>query len=154
MNERYFNSIEDFPLFNWRKCQEKSELKYTRLDINEGTEEEDIEAWRVLLDNFYLEFGISKDYLRLLEIQSEIAELKCDLVITDDRFLLNRIKQLERELEELIGRPVESDTDTCLIYLGKWVGYAVKERDTSVKMFYKLMKEYKAEADRVKKASK
>lgn len=148
----YYNSIDDMPIYNWRKCSEKEELQYCRIDINKGTEQEDIEAWDIIYDSFLAEFGLGKDYKRILELQMQIAEAQCDFIINDDQFLRNRIKQLEIELNELLDKPVVNDMDTVIIHLEKWRGFAVDEKNTTVRKFYKLLREYQKEIERIKKA--
>jgi hypothetical protein len=141
------------PLKNWRKCNEDGEYIYTRCDIDKGTEEEDANAWRNIYDSFLLKFGIAKDYKRVLELKAEIALLQCDYVENDDTYALNMIRRLERELEELIDRPADIDTDGIIIHLEKWRGFAIDEDKITVRKFYKLLHEYKRYHDKVKESN-
>ena len=111
LKENYYYDIDEMPLFNWRKCQEKQDYKYTRKDIKKGTEEEDLKAWDIIYDSYLSEFGLGSEYERILEIKTRIAELQCNLVIEDDRFLLNEIKRLERELNDILNRKTRIDRD-------------------------------------------
>lgn len=140
------------PLYNWRKCQEGNELIYTRVDLKKGSENEDIEAWDNIYDTFLLEFGLGKDYERILDIRTEIALLQCEYVIEDNKFLLNRIKQLEIELKDLVDKPNQTDLDTTIIYIEKWMGFAIREKETTVRKFYKLLREYQKYIEESKKA--
>lgn len=140
------------PLYNWRKCQEREELQYCRKDLEVGSDKEDAEAWDVVYDTFLGEFGLGKDYERILEIQIELAELRCDFIIEDDPFLKNMIKRLEHELQELMDRPVENDMDAVIIHIENWRKIEVNEHTTTVRKFYKLLREYQKEAERMKKA--
>ena len=149
----YYQDIEDFPLYNWRKIQEKSLIKFVRRDINEGTTTKDRTNWEKIQDSFLAEFGLSKEYERILEIQCDIAMLECDLVIDNDPFLQNKIRQLNRELEEIRDRGVESDMDECIHYIETWRRIEVNELTMSVRKFFKLLRTYKKENDN-NKASK
>jgi hypothetical protein len=128
--------------------------EYTRTNIKQGTIEEDSAAWDCIYDSYILEFGLGKEYLRVLEIRKDIALYQCDLVISDDRFLNNKIKRLQRELEEILSKPVEGDVTTCMIHLSKWIGYRINEREVTVLEFYKMLKEYQKEIEANKKHGK
>lgn len=149
----YYEDIEDFPLYNWRNIQEKSLIEYARRDINEGNKKDDKKYWVKIQDSFLKEFGLTKDYQRIIELQIEIAELECDLVIDDDNFLKNRIKQLNRELEELRNQGTGSDMDETIHYIETWRKIEVNEKTTTVRKFFKLLNTYKREAEERKKAN-
>jgi len=149
----YYEDIEDFPLYNWRKIQEKSLVEFVRRDIKEGNAKDDKKFWVKIQDSFLREFGLTKDYERIIQLQIEIAELECDLVIEDDNFLKNRIKQLNRELEELRNQGGDSDMDDTIHYIETWRKIEVNEKTTTVRKFFKLLRTYKKEADERKKAN-
>ena len=148
----YYEDIEDFPLHNWRKIQEKSLIEYARRDINEGNTEDDRKYWVKIQDSFLAEFGTTKEYQRIVELQLEIAELECDLVIKDDSFLINRINQLNIELEELRNQGTGGDMDDAIHYIETWRKIEVNERTMTVKKFFKLRDTYNREADERKRA--
>jgi hypothetical protein len=56
----YYLDTEYLPLLNWRMVNDKADLTYVRKDRTKGSENEDIEAWNVVLDSYYKEFGILK----------------------------------------------------------------------------------------------
>ena len=148
----YYTDIEDFPLYNWRKIQEKSLIQYTRKDIEKGNVKNDRAHWELIQDSFINEFGLSKDYKRILELQRDIALLECDLVIEDNAFLQNKIRQLTRELEELRTRGIDSDMDESIHYIESWRKIEINEHTTTVRKFYKLLRTYKKENEQRKKA--
>ena len=150
----YYTDIEDFPMYNWRKIQEKSLISYTRKDITQGTVKQDKANWVLIQDSFLAEFGLTQEYERILGLQIEIAELECDLVIDDNSFLQNRIRHLNNEIEEIRARGVNSDMDETIHYIETWRKIEVNERTTSVRKFFKLLRTYKKEADKNKKSSK
>ncbi len=142
----YLTSIDECMVYNWRKCQE-GELIYTRKDLNIGREADDVLAWELIQDSYYAKFGLGKDYLRVLEIQKDIALLQCDLVITGDTFLNNKIKRYKRELEEILDRPYKNDLQETLIHITKWLGSPVREKETTVLELYSMLNVMKKEAD-------
>ena len=138
---KYYDNIEDFPLWNWRKCH-KDLLEYTRQNIDDGTKNEDVQAWKNIRQSYLDEFGLTPDFEHLLNLTEELALLQCDYVINDDRFLLNKIRRVEAEILAIIGRTPENDTDSILIHLSKWMGQMLNDKIITVKMFHKMLKEY------------
>lgn len=141
LKKDYFLDIEDFPLWNWRKCHNE-ELIYARRNIEIGNEKDDFDAFMMIKQSNLDEFGINKDFNHLLNLMEELALLQCDLVITQERFLKNEIKRLETEIELILNREVENDTDTALIHLSKWMGVMLNDKTITVKMFHKMLNEY------------
>lgn len=142
---KYYKDI-DIPLYNWELMQE-GKIEYCRIDLEKGTKELDEKNALLVKDSYYEVFGVSKEYLRVLDLYKEIAEAKLDWIVESDDFILNRIKHLETELEEILGRTTDNDLDTNLISLSKWIGFAIRKKETTVREFYKMVKLYAAEME-------
>jgi len=145
----YLTNIDECMIYNWRKCQE-GQFIYTRKDLTIGDEKTDVLAWELIQDSYYEKFGLGKDYLRVLELQKDIALLQCDLIITNDNFINNKIKRYKRELEEILNRPYKSDIQETLIHITKWLGSPVREKETTVLELYSMLNVMKKEADKQK----
>ena len=149
----YHVNIDDLMVYNWRKCQE-GDLSFTRFDKGAGDQASDILAWELIMDSYYLKFGIGKDFERVLELRKAIALLQCDFVIEDDNFILNHIRRLESELTDILDKPSDGDISTALIHVAKWIGSSVRERETTVLELYTMLGEMKKESDLIKKQQK
>jgi hypothetical protein len=57
------------------------------------------QVWLSIYDEYLEEFGLSKEYKEILERKKEIARMKNEFIMTDNRSLLNFIKIEELELE-------------------------------------------------------
>jgi hypothetical protein len=130
------------PMFNWRRCLEHGQLEYCRKNLDEGEEKDDEKSYELIYDSYLKEFGLGKEYENLLELKREKALLECDFVLTDDRFILNRIRQIEFELEDMAQDKHGMDMDTVIIYIEKWRGFEINEHTITVKKFYKLLNAY------------
>lgn len=148
---QYYSGIDEMPLFNWRKCQEKGDYKYARISIENGSDLLDEFSWKIIYDTYLEEFGFTSTYVRIMELQHEIAELQCDFIIQDRRFILNKIKMLEGELSELVERPNESDMDQAITYISKWLGFRINPKETTVREFFKYVRDYEKEVEAMKK---
>ena len=146
----YYLDTENLPLFNWRMINDKSDFTYLRIDKLKGSENEDIEAWNVVLDSYYKEFGLSEDYNILLELKMDLALLQNDFAITGTTFLLNKIRHLTEQVQELIDRPVEGDLMSAINSISKWQGYRVNQKEVSTNEFMYLLRDFKKEVDALK----
>lgn len=159
LSSNYFDSINTMPLFNWRKCQDEGMFQFCRINLDENdgrkvNDKKDQLAWEKIFDSYITIIGLGKEFERIMELRMEIANLECDYAIEGIEYVRNEINMLKAELEELLGRPVSGDSDTCLIHLSKWMGYRIDPKETTVKEFYKMLGEYQKEVERMnKKAS-
>ena len=116
LEKNYFNDIKDIILWNWWKVQ-TGDLKYSRKNVNMGTEKQDIIAYERINDSYIAEFGIDKTQLEIIDIQKRIAILQCDFVIEENRFLINEIERLKKEIFELLNNGNKGDRDGLVIHL-------------------------------------
>lgn len=151
---KYYSDIDSLPIYNWQKIL-KGEIEYCRIDISKGSPEEDEKYVDLIKDDYYKAFGLGKDYLRLIELQKELAENQINWIISGDEFLRNAINRLEYEIKELLERPEEEGSmGESLINLSKWVGYRIDVKQVSVREFYNMVNLFKKEAEAVKKVNK
>ena len=151
-NENYYQSIKDIILYNWWKLQE-GKIEYSRKDIAHGNKRNDVSAFIEINDSYIQEFGIDKTQLEIIELQRRIAILECDFVIDEDRFFLNEIKRLEKEIIELLtNNKGGTDRDGLVIHLEKWLGFKIDEKKITANKFYKIVREFEKEAEMMRKA--
>ena len=147
----YYIGVDEMPLYNWIKANEGN-LTYCRKDSKQGNQENDFLSFDIIKDDNYKVFGISKDYLRLLQLELELSEINLELVITGDNFLKNKILRLKAEIEEITSREDDgSDVDETLIVLTKWMGSRVDPRVVTVKEFRSMITLFKKENTKIKK---
>lgn len=151
----YFDSIDDFVLARWWKCTD-GDLRYTRVNINEGSEANDWEAWCKIHDSYLNEFGISGEAKVVFELRKRIALLQCDLVIENNDFLRNEVRRLTAELLDILNRTsidgAELTRDGLVIHLEKWIGFRLNEDEMTTRKFYSIVREYEREVIAMKKA--
>lgn len=139
--DEYWDSIEDFPLYNWIKCN-KGEFKYTRINKN-GNKKKDQETWVKLYDEYLAYFGLSKLYEKYLLASKKKALLQSEYVITKDAF-----KKTEIDLQNAKIKSLEvyfgdgQKLEVVLMWLSKFLGYKVDQKKTSVKEYFILIEEY------------
>lgn len=141
-SEKYYTSIENFPLYNWIKCNEKKDKKYTRRG-EEGSEDQDLLHWDNLYSQYIDEFGLSKYYKRLLEQYKKKATAELNHVVNEDKFQLTIIEMETKKLEQMLSNGGKGiGIEQTLIHLSKWIGYWIKSKEISVKDFFALSQEY------------
>ena len=150
--ELYFNSIFDMPLLNWILANEKDDFSHCRINKSKGTDKEDVQAFKKITESFVDRYGFSENFMRIMDIKTEIALLQCEMVIEDDRFLINMIRRLQKEIEQLEEPETKKQSIFDLIpFVGKWNGSMVKYSDTTVAEFYDCLEAIKKSAKKTKK---
>jgi hypothetical protein len=144
---KYYKHIDELPLYNWIKIND-GDIRYCRKDLSEGTEKEDLEQYEIITDTNYAEFGLDKSHARLLDLYYQLSESRLEWVITGKNFIKNKIKRLEYEIDNLFKRMDEgesSDIGETIILMGKWVGYRIDDKITTVKEFRSMISLFKKE---------
>ena len=60
-----------------------------------------VNLWEYLQQEYFDEFGVDDSFLIRAQKMKKLTELNLDLIITENRFLLNQINQLELELSKV-----------------------------------------------------
>jgi len=145
MSEKYYQSIEEIPLFNWQKCLE-GDVKYVNLQTKDDSSNQ--EAFNKLYDEFLQKRGINKEYKKYLDILKKKAMLQCEFLITKDDFKLTQIEIEDAKIVSLQKTSEEGlSIDKTLIYLGKWLGYRLDWKIISVSEFYSILEEYEKQSN-------
>ena len=138
----YWESIDDFPLYNWIKCNENL-IQYTRKDLNLGSDEDDQEAWMNIWDQYLKKYGLAKLHKRLLNAMKQKAILECEYVITKDRFKLNLIEIEAQRLKDMMANAgIGMTIEESLIHLSRWAGFRMNAKEISVVEYFNMMKQY------------
>lgn len=101
VSEKLYSSIEDLPIWNWNQVHDTGNLGYLLHDHSEEEREDLGSTWDSLYDQYIKAFGISKQYLKELQIRKKIAQLQCELIITGDLSLKSFIGAEESYLEDM-----------------------------------------------------
>jgi len=145
MLEKYYQSIDEIPLFNWQKCLE-GDVKYVNLETKEDSGNQ--EAFTKLYDEFLQKRGVNKEYKKYLDILKKKAMLQCEFLITKDNF---KLTQIEIEDAKIVSLQKTSESglsiEKTLIYLGKWLGYRLDWKVITVTEFYSIMEEYEKQSN-------
>lgn len=140
----HYDTIAKFPLWNWRQCLD-GDYTFTRLDPDKGDDVADFLAWEKLYNEYLAQYGLGEDQNRIFELKIDLAMAQMDYVMDGNTFLLNNIKRLQRELKEILEKPVEGGFDECLVYLSKWLGYHFDQKIRTVTEFHSSMNMYQKE---------
>lgn len=138
----YYVDISEITVDRWSKCS-NGELKYTRIDLEIGTPEDDLKAWEQLNQNYTETFGISAQHARILQLSKRLTMLELEVIISNDNFLLNEIREIKDELEDIFKvNNIKLDFNKVLITLSKYMGFRLKPTETTVFEFYTILDNY------------
>ena len=97
-----YGSIDDLPMYNWKKIHDTDELKWLFVNKQEIENNDLLEArWAAIYDEYLNEFGLSDEYKEILNVKRKIANLQADYIIKGDRLMLNYINIEKNALESL-----------------------------------------------------
>ena len=126
------------------KCND-GEIIYVRKEKVQEIEEndDDIEVWNRLYDQYIKKYGLSKLYKKMLSIMKEKALLECTFVETRDRFKLTQIEIKETEMASILANNKSGmSIDQALIHLSRWIGYRLNPKEMTVVEYFNILEEY------------
>lgn len=140
--EKYYNGIDDMPLYNWVKIGE-GKLEYCRKDLNVGSGFQDYKCYERIMDGYIKEFGLMKLQKRIYAVMKKKAIHELNYVLTMDRFELT---MAEMELAKLNLMMSNNGSDTkieqVLVHISKWMGTWINAKTISVREYFNLVKEF------------
>jgi hypothetical protein len=140
MPEKYYLTVDLCPLRSWRLANE-GDLTALRVNQNEGTPEQDLQAWEDLYNDFIQKIGLSQEFEEFINLMKEKVEAINVFIQTRERFKLNRIDQIDAEL--LVYRQTAGKGLTIEQVLPRLTDrYKVhfRERDLTVLEYFNLIK--------------
>jgi len=153
-DKRYYSTINELPLESWIKCTE-GDLKYTRIDIEKGSEEIDEKCWNIIYDDYLKKQGLGKMMTKLLDCMIDKTNAELDFVISGDRFKLTECEMLETKLEQMLNNSGSGmSISQCLIYLSKWMGSWINTKSITTKEYFDLLKEFEKSNKKLKDGQK
>jgi hypothetical protein len=143
--KRSYTDIEEFPLYNWDKCQQ-GDFRFVNRPrfIYDHMTKKDRKKWNMLFNQYLTMFGLDEMLEKFLEIQEYLAELRFQYIETNNRMLLNQIKIEEANLLMHDPSRINGMTiDECLVHLSKWKGgELLDKKKITIVQFKTLMNTY------------
>jgi len=139
-----YTTIDEFPVYNWFKCIENKEYKYTLIDVNKYTDKQKNkceDAFNTLYCEFIDTFGISRELGDIVAIQKQILVLEIDIALgkKSAKTFLN-IKKLELEEKLNVEKP---KTNTHKVAIEKYLGFRLNLKETTVTEYYNYLEALK-----------
>jgi len=139
---KYFESIDDLPLFNWISCN-GGDLRFVRKNIEDGDDKTDRVVWEKIFDSYLKEFGLNKKYKMMLKAIQKRALLELDFVITRDRFKLTQIEMEVQRMNSMVTNNNQGMTiERTLIHLSKWIGQWINTKSITTREYFNLLNEF------------
>ncbi len=140
LQDKYFTSIEDLPVWNWWKLHEKNDFKTVLRRSKDKIDNRVIEVVKELQNEFIETFGVDENYASFLRKQIQIELLKIKILKTKDRIYENDIDILEIELEELTNKEYDKGINSATISVEKWMGFKLDVKKISTFEYYSYIK--------------
>ena len=139
--DEYWNSIKELPLYNWIKCN-NGLLEFTRVN-KRGNKIKDLECWENLYNEYLSEFGLDDRYKKYLQAKKKKAIIQAEYILKNDNGKLTEIEIQNQRIKDLemyfgTGQKIE----IVLTWLGKFLGYKVDPKNTTVMEYFTILEEY------------
>lgn len=138
----YYQSIDEMPIYNWFKINETNDLKWISKDLQIDAKKNIIillSAWNKIFDEFIDTFGIPEKLKEIMEVKRDIFILQAQLALTKDRTIQIFIDIETEKLIKLMSKDKEQSTMQVKVYVEKFLGFKLNERETTVKEFYEYI---------------
>jgi hypothetical protein len=142
----HYSSIDDCPVFIWEKLHSSGDLTWMLIKKKTVPKKQMAELQKIfdsMYDEYFSEFGFNDEFLDIKRKEFELAKLKLQLIITDDRTLITDIEIAEEELKDMRGPIKKPDFMLSKIAIEKKLGHQLNMRETTVKEFYSYIKHLK-----------
>ena len=160
LNLLLYTGLDTIPLYNWKRIYKEKDLKYLiikeenrNFTISRKNHKKLEETWYKIYDEYIMDFGLNKKMLKILEIEKQIALLKCDLWIDNDKFLINKIRILDKKLErEKINTIDEkgNDFERQLVLIEKWLQSSINPKEITARKYFTYLQIIQEESDKYK----
>ena len=140
LEDKYYLSIEELPVWNWWKLHEKNDFKQLLKGSNDKIDERVVDVVKELQNEFIETFGIDENYANYLRKQIQIELLKIKILKTGDWIYENDVDILQIELEELTSKEQDKGMNTATISVEKWMGFKLDIKKISTFEYYSYIK--------------
>lgn len=106
---KYWDDIEEMPAWNWLQFIEKGMVKWLAIEGEAYTENEAMEAWHKLEDQYLERFGHGEEYKKILEMKYDIYMMYAEYLEFHDQDLEMEADMLLAEYRELTKDTVKFD---------------------------------------------
>lgn len=93
-----YDSIHTLPVKRWFEILKTGQLHHLFISGSGRINALVVDTWNNLQQEYFDEFGVDDSFKIRLQKMKKLTELNCDFIITENRFLLNQIAQIELEL--------------------------------------------------------
>ena len=153
---KYYNSIDEIPIWNYWKFSETDDFKY--LVICDDTsrqvkfkESKALKAWDNMTSQYIDFFGVNNTYKEILMLNREI--ILNEYIWEARREPISKVyaREAKKQLESLENNLINSNPQDQVFYIEKEMGFRVDIKQMSVKEFYSYVSNINKYAKEIKK---
>lgn len=170
LSHKYFKSLDELPAWNFFQVKQRENFAYLlKLDDYFGelpevsdqvkpdgkggftSEANELsKVWASLYDEYIDKFSLSREYLEILNLRRKITILEAQLAISEDRFILNKIRHAKRQLDDLLSTDddgvVHNSFEEQIIAFENWRKIGIDSMKITSTKFFTLRKQLSEES--------
>jgi hypothetical protein len=137
---KYYTDIKEMPIMNWFSLYEQNNLSYLLKDKRDKLDHVANTAIEMIQEQVIDNFGISKNYHRVLNNKIRIEMMYLRQVTTKDKSNQLQINILEAENEKLQGNFSTEGMFASIVGIEKQMGFKLDPFKTTIFEFYNYAK--------------
>ena len=136
----FFSDLSELPMYNWDRLSKSGELKHLlKVGVYDSKMDEQARTLFEDMQQEYLDlFGVNQDSDYLMTLYKRKISLMSAYMLGGKRSLLNQINITQGEIDFILKQQEATGTvslDEQLVSMGKFLGYGLKSKDTTVTEF-------------------
>lgn len=137
--DKVWKDIEIMPIWYWIRILETADLKYLFRE-EKGTVTKKVGGhWLGLQQEYIEEFGLDETFVKQMSLKKQLVQFNMDFVLTGERFLLNMITIIERDIETANSKEGAKFYDQ-VDAVEKYKGFEINPKVFPVKKWYWALK--------------
>jgi len=136
LRRKMYSSIHEMPIYNWFMLSRNNDYNFLLKEYEEICDEKNVGEFEKRSNDLtqeYLDtFGADGDTEMLMVHLKAKIRLSVDYLLSGNIFIKNQLKVVQGQIEALLPKEDRSTLESNLVRISKYVGYAVKSKETSV----------------------
>lgn len=146
LQETYYHSIEELPIFYWWKISETGDLKYLFIDgkIDVSLAPEIIETFDKMQDEYFSRYGIDEDFKKVLKLKKEWIKHRTNWILKKDRRSEMYSEMARIDINDLLNASVSKvKKEDTIIMLEEKLSRELDTRKLTTVKYYDYINYYK-----------
>lgn len=138
MRRKYYSELDEIPIYNFNKCLE-GKYNFVCVKPTDKWSNKEVEAFIIVYDKYIKKYN-RQDLEGKIKLYKSIVNLSLKYVETANEYFLTQVEIKKSQIKETTNH--KGDLTNSLVVLGKFQGFRLSPKETTVDEFYSILKNY------------